>query len=469
MRQRGVSLLEVLFSIGVIAIGLAGVLALLPLGLYQMGKGNVADRSSRLGLNSVQDFEVYGMRRPDAWIYADGTPVQMPTKVNAPLQNAGGPTSPFLPIGYSFCIDPRFTARSENQTSAGQPLVSGAPSYFDARFFPYYSWPTPSGTTAPPAAPPAHLFNNLYNTVVEPYTRNSAQPRMVRISLRQAVGQPLNIGPAAPGTTPYDLAARLGLSHANRIFVSNDDLAIEQPEDKALLSEQDFPWKVGADGDWGVSGVDDNGDGTVDEQDEQGWPGSDDLPVIRDYAGETSWMATLVPRADAAGFSTETFLLSIVIFHQRPLPIMFEDLDASGGYTPGEETDNETIVNVSSFEGAGFAGGDMTLSGTTAAQLSFSEGAWVMLGGSAGVAPSSTEAPEFRWYRIAATDTEPEEVSSGVFERVVTLQGADWQRPEWHLPSTNANFRPTQATIVTGVVAVYEKIIRLEMNVGWPQ
>ena len=462
MRRRAVSLLEVLFSLGVIAIGLLGVMALLPLGLFQMGKGNIADRSSRVGLNAVEEFEILGMRRPDAWIHADGTPVQSPNK---PATVA----PPHLPVGYSFCIDPRFTARSENQTSAGQPVVSGGAPYFDARFFPYYSWPIPassSGQPSPPAAPPTYLFNDTYGTRVIPFTQNGAHPRMIRLSLRQAAGQPLNIGPAAPGSTPYDLGARLGLSHANMIFVSNDDLAFVIPQDEALLPNQVFPWKVGADGSWGVAGADDNGDGSIDEQDEQGWFGSDDIPVIRDYDGATSWMATLVPRADAGGFITETYLLSIVVFQDRPLPVMFVDEDASGGYTAGEESDNERVVDVASFEGGGFSGGDLTLSGTNAAQLDFSAGDWIMLGGSAGVGGS--EAPAFRWYRVVATDSEPEAVGT-TFQRVVTLQGADWQRPEWHLASSAAGFRPTQATIVSGVVAVYEKIIRLESNVGWPQ
>lgn len=459
MRRRAVSLLEVLFSIGVIAIGLAGILALLPLGLYQMGKGNVADRSSRAGLNAVEDFEIRGMGRPDTWIHADGTPVQSATKVAA---------VPHLPIGYSFCIDPRFIATAENQTTTSHPVVVTTAPYFDARLFPYYSWSPPaasSGLPLPPVAPPTHLFNNLYNTASSPFTQNPLQPRMIRISLRQSTGQPLNIQP----TTAYDLAARLTQAHANRLFVSDDDLAFEVPLERDLLPRQVFPWKQGADGEWGVAGVDDNGDGTIDERDEQGWPGSDDLPVLRDYEGNISWLATLVPRADAAGFAVDTYLLSIVVFHQRPRLAMFDDLDSSGDYTPGEETDNERIVEVATLEGGGFAGGDLTLQGTNAAQLDFSEGDWIMLGGSAGVAAGSSEAPEFRWFRIVATDSEPEDVGGGIFQRVATLQGADWQRPEWHWINTNPSFRPTQATVVAGVVTVYEKIVSLETTVNWPQ
>ena len=52
------------------------------------------------------------------------------------------------------------------------------------------------------------------------------------------------------------------------------------PEFEALHSTTNFvsQWLPGPDGDWGVSGVDDDGDGTTDERlGEQGWPGSDDF------------------------------------------------------------------------------------------------------------------------------------------------------------------------------------------------
>jgi len=445
MQRRGVSLIEVMFAIGVIAVGLLGVLAVIPFGLYQVGRGNVADRSSRAALNAVEEFEIQGMRRPDNWIYADGTPVQSATRFA---------TSPHVPIGFSFCIDPRFVAAPQNR-SGGAPMVPSSPLpppypsppyprlYLDARLFPYYSWEPnpPAPEPAPPAAPP-YWFNNLYNTTqVAPFTQNPRQPRMLRITLKQAAGVPLNIGPAAP----FDTSAGMGALQADRLFTADDDLVFEVPEDKALNPLQD---SAGG--------------------------------IRRQSEGAISWMATLVPRADAGGFASGEYTLSIVMFNRRTRPYMFQDDNGNNMYDSGEDiTENERVVDVATFEGAGFAGGDVLLRAATAEQLELAEGEWIMLGGSVGV--TGFEAPEFRWYRVVATENAPEydaTLTPPQYERVATLQGSDWQRTEWHLPATNPLvpsptnvpvFRPTQATLVKGVVAVYEKCVQLETTVAYPQ
>ena len=67
VRRRGVSLLEVMFAIGVIAVGLLGVIAVLPLALSQVGRGDIADRSTRVGINAVAAFALLWMRNPDTW------------------------------------------------------------------------------------------------------------------------------------------------------------------------------------------------------------------------------------------------------------------------------------------------------------------------------------------------------------------------------------------------------------------
>ena len=47
--RAGISLLEVMFSIGVVMIGLLGIAALLPVAGMQARKGAVADAAARLG------------------------------------------------------------------------------------------------------------------------------------------------------------------------------------------------------------------------------------------------------------------------------------------------------------------------------------------------------------------------------------------------------------------------------------
>lgn len=91
-RRAGVSLLEVVFSIGIVLIGLVGIAALLPLAGVQASKGLTADRAAQLGQRAVQDFHVRGMTQPRSWRW---------------FNPAASNFVPFSPaIGQSFCIDP---------------------------------------------------------------------------------------------------------------------------------------------------------------------------------------------------------------------------------------------------------------------------------------------------------------------------------------------------------------------------
>ena len=65
--RSGISLLEVMFSIGVVMIGLVGIAALLPVAGMQAKKGAVADAAARLGADAVRDFHVRGMANPRNW------------------------------------------------------------------------------------------------------------------------------------------------------------------------------------------------------------------------------------------------------------------------------------------------------------------------------------------------------------------------------------------------------------------
>ena len=96
MKRRGIGLMEVLFSVGAMAIGLFGVIALYPLGLSQMGQGTVADLSFRAGQDATQEFEIRGMgRAEDRWLAANQTAA------------VGDPTG--AATGYA--LDPRFVTR----------------------------------------------------------------------------------------------------------------------------------------------------------------------------------------------------------------------------------------------------------------------------------------------------------------------------------------------------------------------
>mgnify|MGYP002527717002 CR=1 FL=1 len=181
VRRRGVSLLEVMFAIGVIAVGLLGVIAVLPLALSQVGRGDIADRSTRVGINAVAAFDMLWMRNPDTWRYAGGGRVGHPSVVDDP---SGSITS-----NRAFCIDPRFVATNG----------SGSNTTYDATLFPYL---TRSSSIFPD------------------------QPRMTRVSLAR---NPSNLN-----------SLRMLTEQADLIFVAEDELSFELPKDKTKAPQQQF-------------------------------------------------------------------------------------------------------------------------------------------------------------------------------------------------------------------------------------
>ncbi len=398
MMRRGVSLLEVMFAIGVIAVGLLGVVAVLPLALNQVGRGNVADRSSRIGMNAVAEFDLRGMRAPSTWRYPNGNVIGHPRG-----QNIG------------FCIDPRFAATNgtfKNTT-------------YDANVFPYFV--VPSATPPPP-------------------------PRLIRASLTPN-----------PALTTTGIMSAL---QADQIFVTDDELSFDLPTDETLPPVQIFGDK-------------------------------------RESDGTLSWMATVSPKIDNNGVFKDTYMLSIVIFNRRDVAslgrgqTMFEDLNADGIADVGEEpTYNERLTWIigpsanpdatPQFHGDGYGGGDVTLEATTADELELKSGDWVML--MQNLRSTSPYSPMFRWYRVAETDgpywdgtqfLEGRPIDRAIagnadrpgnYERDATLIGADWpwlSTADRLRDGSGGQVPVTYATLVTGVVAVYEKTIRLETSSLW--
>ena len=146
----------------------------------------------------------------------------------------------------------------------------------------------------------------------------------------------------------------------------------------------------------------------------------------REDEGRMSWFATIVPKRENDGnTSADLFTLSVVVALNRPL-------------TPSAE--NEATFGVSNIRSS-VAGGDFKLDASFS-QLDVREGNWVMLIGN-GSTPNA-----YRWFRVVAMNEAT---------RDLTLYGGDWE-----YAANN-----TQVVVVRGVVAVFEKTIRLETSSLW--
>lgn len=83
--RRGITILEVLIAAGVLAIGMFGVMAMIPLIAMRLREGEIADRSAILSRNAVEEFQVRGWTEPRRWRWyrADGAYVD-PTTTTFP-------------------------------------------------------------------------------------------------------------------------------------------------------------------------------------------------------------------------------------------------------------------------------------------------------------------------------------------------------------------------------------------------
>jgi hypothetical protein len=64
--RRGITLMEVLISIGILAVGLSSVVALVPAGKSEAAKAVMLDRGANLAMNALNDAVTFGLTRPNS-------------------------------------------------------------------------------------------------------------------------------------------------------------------------------------------------------------------------------------------------------------------------------------------------------------------------------------------------------------------------------------------------------------------
>lgn len=108
-RNSGMTILEVLFAILIVTVGLLGAIAVFPVAGQAARKGRITDEVTIAADAAIHKFDAQYMRRPDRWIaYVDNSP-------NPPLIYRGDALPTVFPQEFwrtSFCLDPSFTARN---------------------------------------------------------------------------------------------------------------------------------------------------------------------------------------------------------------------------------------------------------------------------------------------------------------------------------------------------------------------
>lgn len=280
--RRGVSLMEVLVSIGVVAVGLMGVATLIPLAFQQAEAGAQNERKSSLSQRAFREFQVQGMADSRRWVEAS------PLLFGDPIQPVGLHTITTAPIAApvvardstgiprtAVCIDPRWVANNTFEASSVN-IKADISNHFTF----------PAMKTADFSANDVREYKGdaFYADVKAPAV-------MPRVSLTPAFG----------------VGSIMSLAQADEVFSGQDDLTFELP-DQADLPPVQTPLT-------GASG-----------------------PTKRYAEGGFSWFATLVPEE---GMS-DLYKLSIAVTHQRnlagqeiALPVISPDMRTFEPDVPG--------------------------------------------------------------------------------------------------------------------------------------
>lgn len=406
-RRAGTTLLEVMFAIFVVTVGLLGIASILPLAARNASDSNAHNNAQALGQRWFQNFSAFGLNEPNAftasrngydWIWFNGG---VPRGYQ---RNSTGGLTTSAWINQSICIDPMFfTEREVRRLNGGgvSPFVT-----YQTGVFPYYV------SNYDPTT------NSLADT---PPFLERMQPRMLRTTLGRVL-PPSLLNPAR-----IDVLSR---KLVEDIFASTDDIAASADEtDKTIPAFR--VWAEAA-------------------------PGQTNPLITKGLVtGQYSWLATLAPiepiRNAALASLPRDYLLSLVVMNRRDRQF---DPGSAGGTRPLGERLVQVQPLTDRFQNG--TGGRIRVSGHWQDPSSdrLHVGDWIML---------STNVPDaripgelfavFRWYRIIglSQETQLTGTENTTWSRDVVLEGPDF-----------VFGRDIQGTLMSGVVTVVERNISIK-------
>jgi len=332
----GLTLIEILMTIFVLAIGLLGVAALMPVGSYQMQRGQIAQRVSEIGPSALDLVEASNMHSPERWLDVNG--------------KAFDAVDPDDPADASDRTDPvRIACRITGTPSAtsfpiSQPLRDTLPpdvgAGFVAEFFRCQNaslygeqWRADddddddddsvtvtylgSGTAPTPQADDVFVLRRCEPFAIDPlymYHSNGGTGDFVPAD-------------AMPRIT---VSGVISQAAAEAIFQNDEDLIVVEDEDSGFPSGRAV------------------------------WGPSNSNPVKAKSEGNYSWLATFSPGEKASGSDPKQWTVSVAVFFKRPLglrdnegknasqwTVPFSTSGGNNGYTTvrchGENGENDPV------------------------------------------------------------------------------------------------------------------------------
>lgn len=433
MYAQGVTLLETLIALFVVAVGVLGLAALIPVGRWQMEEALRIDRGATLGRLAFRNLASSGHLNIKNWTYAAIDAKENPLSVVNPATNTFRP----VPFGSG---DEQMAATPPRSPLVLDPLLIGyqnvaalGPEAFAAvKTFPYKLPGTSTGLT-----------------------EYSDAPSLARISLANPVRQP-NVG-------AKDQPPMLPMSSAEVYFRGSDDVRFAFGTNREIKPSAMFSQFT-----------------------KDGNSNSNAFPASGQTMGDFSWLAFVKPMAVEASYNgpllTRQFEATIVVFHKRLLRDMqgmtFENRDryrgerrakldffTSGTYTQGSTEAWMTMSDLRNDQEANQA-------------TSLHNGEWLVVmayvpmvgssnsGNGNGIATSYIET---QFFRVLSVGRKAEHLGGNVWRRRIRLTGGNWTVPPTGNSSGSSSVAPGYAVIFDGAVAVYRKTFVFDSRDMWSQ
>ena len=424
--RNGITLVEVIFAIGVALIGLVGLVSVLPIAGRRAQSAVNLNEGAALANNVFDELRARGALERAAWrVRADFDSSTTRARTRNMTLGMGATIDPGLAPAdaidnsLAFCIDPLFFSTSHSS------LPEPRGSYVDYQaiggngyrrmLFPFYR-----AEHSPLVDPSLGTSDDTTWFAVNTTdgTRSGAGDfgsRMVRIGLA---------GPVVGAQTARESEA---------VVDDRNGVAINRTRDRSLhptiQGQRVF-----------------NGGAIYGKQ-------------LSD--GGLSWIATCNQLP-----GTQFMSVSVVIMHQRDRGFFTRQSDS--GVAPNERANatDERLAWVSAPSGFnGGAGGSVTLSGAANTSDQLQTNDWIML---SRVTPNGSI---HRWYRVVSvgkdsdrttiSDPLDSSMERNVWQHRVFLDGPDWSFAA--IPPASVSFEDlTVATLVSGVVAVSEHVILIQ-------
>jgi hypothetical protein len=452
--RSGISILEVLVSIGILVLGLLGVVVLIPIAAQNLRRGMTLDDSTAVARAGMADIQARGGNNIKNWLRYQPGGFTQPTNSISNLwgvQTSNSVnTSSFVHPSWAFCIDPMMYETAIVQDGSNR----------DPGLFPYQ----------PRISAPAFPVQAEIVAAATP----TLSGRMVRVTMNwptfvQNIDWRFRTAsfPDQMSVATDPAFFRVGL--ANSMCVSSDDLLLTSPGQEPMQGL--VPTITVNDVDRPASQFDAS-QSPVDLG-MQSWDAvAANERVQRKYDGKISWFATLVPLPGSMASGVRYYTLSVIVVERRDMTIdMNRETLLESPDEVLQDVESERTVGIRFVDGLG--GGEVQLvsyrtpdpvasdpndlsNNTLLAKKSLSrvrEGNWILVSGPSGGAAGHI----FYWYRVGSVDNEPARNPASPDEiiRAATIRGPDWP----NVPAYATGMY--EATIVSNVINVFEQTVEL--------